>query len=196
MGCAASCKIFETFSSALHWIVQRQLPFARVVHVLDDFLFIAPSREECFLALTKFKQLCTLLGVPLAPEKTQGPATMLPFLGIDLDTLLMQATLPEDKVLRMIEHTRFLLNARSVTLKRLQSINGLFNFACQILVPARAFIRSLFDITKGALRPYHHLSISKRAKKDLQVWEQFLLHFNRKSFFYNFQFTSNSSLHL
>ena len=95
------------------------------------------------MALSKFKHVCDLLGVPLAPEKTQGPATLLPFLGIDLDTRLMQATLPEDKVLRMLEDTRYLLSSKSVTLKRLQSINGLFSFACQILVPARAFIRSL-----------------------------------------------------
>ena len=183
-------------TSPFVWIVQQYLPHIKIVHVLDDFLFVAPSYQECSLALAKFKHICDMLGVPLAPEKTMGPATSLPFLGIDLDTHLMQATLPEDKIQRMLRDTDFLLSSQSVVLKRLQSINGLFNFACQVIVPARAFMRSLFEMTKGVPRAYHHVRISLPAKKDLQVWREFLAHFNRKSFFLDFRFQSNSTLHL
>jgi len=36
-------------------------------------------------------QICNYLGVPLASEKVEGPLTTLPFLGILLDTVKMEA---------------------------------------------------------------------------------------------------------
>ena len=43
------------------------------------------------------------LSVPLALEKVEGPSTTLPFLGITLDTIKMEARLPEDKLGRSRE---------------------------------------------------------------------------------------------
>lgn len=46
-------------------------------------------------------QVCQLLNVPLAIEKVEGPSTLLEFLGILLDTVRMEACLPEDKLARL-----------------------------------------------------------------------------------------------
>ena len=43
-------------------------------------------------------QICNHLGVPPTLEKIEGPSTTLPFLGIVLDTIKMEARLPEDKL--------------------------------------------------------------------------------------------------
>ena len=48
--------------------------------------------------LNHFKQACHTLGVPLALEKVEGPSTVL---GILLDTHLMEARLPEEKLQRL-----------------------------------------------------------------------------------------------
>ena len=42
--------------------------------------------------------LCAKIGVPLAPGKTVGPTTALQFLGVTLDSVSMEARLPEDKL--------------------------------------------------------------------------------------------------
>ena len=196
MGCSSSCRIFESFSTALHWIVQGRICNASVVHVLDDFLFVSPSRADCQAALSEFKHICYLLGVPLAPDKTMGPSQILPFLGITLDTMAMQASLPEDKVIRMMHDTDTLLSQRKLKLKQLQSITGLLNFACNVIVPARAFLRSIFDLTVGILKPYYHITISKQVKLDAGVWRTFLTQYNSKSFLLNYQFKSNQAWHL
>lgn len=47
MGCSSSCKTFETFSSALEWIARTKFKIQHVLHLLDDFLFIAPSERLC-----------------------------------------------------------------------------------------------------------------------------------------------------
>jgi hypothetical protein len=38
---------------------------------------------------------------------------------------------------------------RSITLRELQSLLGLLNFACSVIIPARAFLRRLFGLTIG-----------------------------------------------
>ena len=53
-------------------------------------------QSTCANNLTVIKDICSLLGVPLALEKIEGPTHCLTFLGITLDTQSMQAHLPED----------------------------------------------------------------------------------------------------
>ena len=43
IGCATSCKIFESFSTALEWIGRQILGISHIIHILDDFLIIAQS---------------------------------------------------------------------------------------------------------------------------------------------------------
>ena len=47
MGCSSSCNIFETFSTAFEWIASTKLQASAVIHILDDFLFLAPSYNKC-----------------------------------------------------------------------------------------------------------------------------------------------------
>ena len=100
MGCSSSCAIFEKLSTALEWIISQELHQVSVLHILDDFLFISPTFKGCQDALDKFIIICQEIGVPLAPDKTVGPAMCLDFAGITLDTVNMVASLPQDKVQR------------------------------------------------------------------------------------------------
>ena len=94
MGCRSPCRIFETFSTALAWICQQKLGLHNIAHVLDDFLFLESTEIACQGSLDSFMKLCEDINIPMAPEKTQGPAQVLTFLGIELDTVRMQAKLP------------------------------------------------------------------------------------------------------
>ena len=47
--------------------------------------------------------MCNYLGVPLAPEKTVGPATVLQFAGITLDSVRQEAYLPGDKLQKCLK---------------------------------------------------------------------------------------------
>ena len=91
MGCASSCKTFEIFSTAVEWIAQHKLKIDKILHLLDDFLIVSSSSRQCQAYLDIFIDLCYYLGVPLAPEKTCGPATTLSFAGIELDSIKSEA---------------------------------------------------------------------------------------------------------
>lgn len=98
MGCSSSCAIFEAFSTALEWIAIHRLGASSVLHILDDFLFIADTKEKCRLDLRNFLNMCQAIGVPIAGEKTCGPDTSLQFAGITLDSVRQEARLPDDKL--------------------------------------------------------------------------------------------------
>ena len=77
MGLSSSCAIFESFSTALKWLSINHLGPYAIVHILDNFLLIAKSKEKCVGNLQNFITMCNHLGVPLAPEKMVGPALVL-----------------------------------------------------------------------------------------------------------------------
>lgn len=195
MGCSSSCAIFEAFSTALEWLAINRLG-ASGVHILDDFLFIADSEDKCHADLTNFLGMCEYLGVPIAHEKTVGPDTTLQFAGITLDSVMQEARLPVDKLQKCRMLLRTFYKRRKVTLRELQSLLGLLNFTCSVIVPGRAFLRRMIDLTKGAQRPYHRTRLSKEAKSDMVTWLTFLDKFNGKTFFLDDRWDTSSSLDL
>jgi hypothetical protein len=69
------------------------------LHYLDDFLLMGPpGQADCATALETAYDTCRQLGVPVAAHKTEGPATQLTFLGIQVDTHAMSLSLPRDKL--------------------------------------------------------------------------------------------------
>ena len=60
---------------------------------------------------------------------------------------------------------------------RLQSLTGLLNFCCSVVVLGRAFLRHLIDLTMGQLRPHHQIRLCKEAKLDIRMWLQFFSRF-------------------
>ena len=69
MGCASSCKTFDSFSTAVEWITQEKLGIANLLHLRYDFLLIQPTEDQCSKSLHLFLDLCDYLGIPVAPEK-------------------------------------------------------------------------------------------------------------------------------
>lgn len=55
------------------------------------------------MLLATLEHIAARFGIPLAPEKTEGPTTMISFLGIGLDSDTMECRLPEDKLAALKE---------------------------------------------------------------------------------------------
>ena len=173
-----------------------KLNASAVIHILDDFLFIAPSEEKCQGDLNNFLTVCQRLGIPIANEKTMGPDRALQFAGITLDTEMMEARLPEEKLEKCLSQLNYFCSRKSVTLKELQSLIGLLNFACCVVVPGRAFLRRLIDLTRSVRKATHHVRLTKESKYDLQVWLNFLRSYNGKSFFLGSRWYTSKTLKL
>lgn len=196
MGCSSSCLTFEMFSSAVEWVARHQLKIGAILHLLDDFLLVAPSAELCQKQLKLFLSLCEYLGIPMAPEKTCGPATTMSFAGIELDSVRLEARLPLDKIEKCKSLISHFLSRKKVSLKEVQSLTGLLNFACSVIRPGRAFLRRLIDLTLGIQSAHHYIRLNREVKEDLKLWLSFLSGFNGKSFFLEDTWLSSSKLHL
>ena len=90
---------------------------------------------------------------------------------------------PDDKLQKCNAQLLDMHKRRKTTLKELQSLIGLLNFTCSLVLPGRAFLQRLIDLTKGVRLPHHRIRITEACRRDLQVWLQFLRDFNGRTFF-------------
>lgn len=194
-GCRSSPHIFNSLSEALCWILynSHKLPF--VLHLLDDFLVVdfpsSPPRR-CISAVTS---LFSRLGVPLSSEKTCGPSTRLEFLGVVLDSSLMQASLSSDKLDRIRAATSTFLSGGRVTKRDMLSLLGHLNFAMRIIPHGRSFVSRLLDLANSVPNLHDPVIVDAGSLSDLRFWSLLLGAWNGVSFFYNVQFESSDSLH-
>ena len=107
-----------------------------------------------------------------------------------------EVTLPNEKLKKCYRLLHDFYKRRKVTLKELQSLLGLLNFTCSVVVPGRAFLRRMIDLTKGARRPHHHIRLTKEVKHDIAVWLTFLGQFNGRTFFLHEKWETLASLQL
>ena len=197
MGCSISCQVFESLSQALQWILIEKLSVKFTSHILDDFIFFGyPGSNICRLGLHSFLSLAEWINLPVKQSKTVHPTTTAILHGIEVDTVKMELRLPEDKV----ESAKFLLdemyNRKKVQLRKLQSLIGVLNFACRVIVPGRAFLRRLIDLTKGVSHPDHWIRLNQEARKDINAWRTFLVHFNGKTMCLPNNWISSNSVNL
>ncbi len=130
-GLRSAPKIFCAISDALEWIL-----FAKGVsaclHYIDDFLtFGHPGTSQCASNLNMLTSSCHELGLPLAEEKIEGPATVLTFLGIELDTKQMLMRLPQEKLARLKELIRSWRERKATQKRELLSLIGQLAHACK-----------------------------------------------------------------
>ncbi len=181
MGMGTSCKIWECFATALEWVIRHKFHVA-CHHILDDFLIIAQDYESCSTALRNILSFFRDMGIPVEPSKTEGPTQCLSFVGIELDTVKMECRLPLEKIQDCISWLDWFLGVDKATLINIQKLTGKLCFATSTMPYGRPFLRRLYDLTIGLLRPWYHKRITNEVKLDLVMWKQFLMHYNGKSF--------------
>nr|DAA01994.1 TPA_exp: polyprotein [Danio rerio] len=184
-GCRSSPKIFDMLSEAICWILSNNYGIAHILHLLDDFLIISPPSNPATEHLTITKTVFDNLGIPLAEEKTSGPGTSLEFLGIKLDSNKFQASLPKEKIDRIIALSSIFLENQNCSKRELLSILGHLNFAMRIIPQGRPFVTHLLQLAASVPGLDDSLSLSDQCRHELSLWISFLKCWNGCSFFYS-----------
>jgi hypothetical protein len=124
---------------------------------LDDFLLMFhPSSDPlvCHAAIEWVSALGNELGLRFQDSKTVWPSTHLEFLGLELDSIAMEACLPSDKLAYLSE----LLDTQALKTKctwhELQELTGFLQFALQVIPKSRTFIRCLFNFSSTFTSPF------------------------------------------
>ena len=134
-GLRSAPNIFNTIADFLAWVLLRSgIPY--VLHYLDGFLIMAPLGLGLASSLRpQVEALLDYMGAPIAHHKTEGPSSVLTFLGIQIDTDLFQMSLPLDKVQRLRDLLFQWRHWRTCTKKELQVYLGHLSHAASVVRP-------------------------------------------------------------
>lgn len=181
-GLRSAPKIFTAVADAMLWVMYNR-GLTSGFHYLDDFLFFgAPESRECKDNLDVALSSCVALRVPVAAHKVEGPATLLTFLGIEIDTVAGVLRLPEAK----LAHLRHLLSIwssrRCGTKRDLLSLIGYLHHAASIIKPGRIFVRRLIDLSAVPKALHHFVRLSEAARADIAWWTTFATRWNGLGF--------------
>ena len=87
------------------------------MHYLDDTLFVGKDGTgDCLSLMDTFHDMCLGLGVPIAPEKTEGPTKSLVFLGLRIDSVAQTVTIPREKLMVIREKIKTVMQMKKVSL--------------------------------------------------------------------------------
>ena len=173
-----STQAVPAVADALLWIIGSH-GVREGIHYLDDFLILGRAgTEECSEGLERSLQLCKRLSVTVAPQKTEGPATALSFLGICLDTDEMIIKLPQEKLTRLRSLITEWKGRRTCCKRDLLSLIGQLQHACKVVWAGRSFLRRMIDLSTVASKLHHRIRLSRGFQSDLQWWDTFLVRWN------------------
>ena len=176
-GLRSAPKIYSAVADAMQWILLRA--GVDVIHYLDDFLlFGSEGPAQCGRALETALAMCARLGAPVASQKTEGPGSVLVFLGIELDTEGLVVRLQAEKLGRLQREIRKWGGKKACTKRELLSLIGQLQHACCVVKPGRSFLRRMIDLSKCARELHHRLRLNVGFRSDLQWWATFLPSWN------------------
>ena len=189
--------LFNRFSDALHWILQHNYGVEHLLHHLDDFFTAGPANSDiCDSNLLAMLTLCKTLNAPIKPSKVEGPTTSLTFLGIQLDTISMEANITDERKQSLLQELTVLHGRHKCTKRELLSLIGKLSFSCKILPAGRIFLRRLIDLTTTVKHLHHHIRITTNARLDMQWWLDFLPSWSRKTLILESHWTFSTTMQL
>ena len=117
--------MFSSFADLLEWILKHNYEVQFLLHYLDDFHTLGPldspvCQQNLDICVLQFSEG----GIPLHPDRLQGPSMCLTVLGTELDSLTFRACLSQEK----FDHIAALLDTWSskqhCTRRELESFIG------------------------------------------------------------------------
>lgn len=195
-GSRSSPKIFDNLSQAVCWIATNNYNIENILHLLDDFLVIEPPWADAVNTKDTLLSIFQSLGIPLSAKKTEGPCKVVEYLGIFLDSELMEARLPLEKVDRICGIIESFHNRKHCTKKEVLSLLGHMNFACRVILPGRSFVSHLIALSTTVKKLHHRIHLNMECRLDLDMWAKFLRNWNGVSFFINDNITEAADMEL
>ena len=179
-GLRSAPKIFTAVADAMEWCVH-QAGVKYIYHYLDDFAVLgSPDSEECHRHLLCLQSVAADLGVPLAPDKQDGPTNVIVFLGIIIDTTRQELRLPEDKLRRLLETITEWKDRKVCTRRDMESLVGILQHACSVIPSGKTFLLRAISLL-CSVRCHHHIRLNSDFRSDMLWWLGFARAWNGSS---------------
>ena len=143
-GLRSALFFFNQFADALEWIL-RNYGLHWPIHYLDDYFHAESSL--CGEHLQCFLEICKLLGFPVAMDNVEGPAIVLIFLGLEIDSVLQRIRLPKTKLKEILTDLSHWLHHRKATKRKLLSLIGKLAFVARAVPAGCIFLCRLITLS-------------------------------------------------
>ena len=165
---------------------------------LDDFITMGPAgSSECQSNLGIMLETFQRLGFSVNPQKvSKEPTTVLEFLGIVIDTNLLQLRISKDRLDAVMEELLQWKSRTSAKKRNILSLIGKLTFVSRVVRSGRTFVRRLIDTAKKAKHLHHSVRLSKAFQADIDWWLEYLPQWNGVSVFFDDLWISNTDMDL
>ena len=154
-----------------------------LLHYLDNFQILDPPYSPAHQNnLDTCIRLFEDWHIPLHPDNMEGPSTCLTVLGIESDSLTLQAHLPSDKFERTVALLESWSVKRHCSRKELESLIGTLHHACKVIPQGRTFIQQMTKLLSAFLRDDHPVRLNREFHLDLSWWCEFFVSWDGLSF--------------
>ena len=155
--------------------IAREEAGAATAPYIDDTIGAALP-QAAWMHYHHLLDLMAQLGLEAAPEKCEGPTTIITWIGVVFDTLQLTMAIDASKVEEARTFCLELLTTNSIPIKKYQSFLGKLFHATKCTTGARTFFNRLLD----ALATQHAgiITLGSDAKADITWFTSFLGHFN------------------
>jgi hypothetical protein len=137
-GCRSSGCIWERYAQAMQWILQHKFNVPPTARWVDDFLFVLDPVNSASM-LVKANEVFNELGVPMDPNKQEGPTTSLVYIGYTLDSVAMTigtSSKQREKVMPLLDQAC----SRSISLCDLEKLIGKLEFMSLAVRVGRSYM--------------------------------------------------------
>lgn len=158
-GLRSSPSLFNKLSDILEWAVRAYGNYPYILYYMDDCFLVGVSNcAMCIKTVALFIIVCAFLGVPVAPEKSEGPPNKLTFLGVELDSIARTISLPSGKMSELLDEFTVFSRITNTTKRDLLSLDGKLSFAAKCTPVGRIFLRRMIDLALSQPVALYNLS--------------------------------------
>ena len=129
-------------------------------------LVLGDSPKSCMASRDVVTSTLCLLGFQVAWQKVTSPSTLTTFLGINIDSVGMELSLPMEKVDKLRDLTITILDHGHTTKNELECLDGLVSYCSYVVRGGRTLSRRIFDLSASHTRPSRAIPLDDAIKED------------------------------
>ena len=158
------------------------------INYLDD-LGGAAETDTADKAFSQLRNILQQFGLQEALNKTVTPCTVMVFLGIEVNTVTLTITIPQDKWQEIQNLLQKWTNKVSATKKQTQQLAGSLNFACRCVKSGRVYLSHILNFLR-AFKSESSQMLNTEIRQDIEWWINFAPQFNGMSLMLETQWSS------
>ena len=180
MGLASSPYVFSKISDFVVRCAVRE-GVDRVINYLDDFCIVSGThikgREEQRTVIAILRRI----GFHISFSKIISPATCTRFLGININSVTLEMSLPGDKLQKLVQVLDLTRGRKKLTRRELERLGGYLAHCSKVIKGGRTFCRRIYDAMGTVREPYFKVRIDAGFREDILWWYNFASRFNGKA---------------